>query len=151
MLATLATPAAPIWRFDNLFIDMTWFGSQTFYMKRILIAMTMLATQVMADDKEMADFVGGVYRHGKVAVVLDGETALVDGRIILRDGDVFITPKGAYSNDKGTYSGPDGIVVKDCDAFTGKTGAIIGSECFYFGGGQQKIVLTGTRVNIRKP
>lgn len=121
-------------------------------MKRILIAMAVLAAPVMGeDDGEMADFVGGVYRHGKVAVVLDRDTALVDGKIILRDGDVFITSRGAYSNDRGTYSGPDGIVVRDGDVFTGKTGAVIGSECFYFGGGQQKIVLTGTKVNIRKP
>jgi len=126
--ATLATPTAPIWRLDNLLIDTFCFFIETFYMKAIPILMAVLVAPVMAEDGQqaMADFVGGVYRNGGFAVVLDKDTAIVMGGLVNRDGDLYITPRGAYTNDRGTYSGQDGIVMQDGDLFSSKDGSVIG-------------------------
>ena len=112
----------------------------------------MLMASVMAEDQSaMEAFVGGVYREGGFAVVLDKDTALVNGKLILRDGDVYITPKGAYSNDRGTYSGREGIVVQDGDVFTGRDGTRIGAGALYFGAGEPAVVATGLSTSMRKP
>jgi len=126
---------------------------ETFYMKAILIAMAVLVAPVMAEDGQqaMADFVGGVYRNGGFAVVLDKDTAIVRGGLVNRDGDLYITPRGAYTNDRGTYSGPDGIVMQDGDLFSSKDGSVIGDGMLYSGAGKITLVSTGVKLNIRKP
>lgn len=104
------------------------------------------------DESEMEAFVGGVYRQGGSAVVLDKDTAIVNGRLILRDRDVFATPRGVYVNDRGTYSGPIGVVVRDRDVFSGKDGVRTSSGGAYFGAGKPPMtVVSGVSSTMRRP
>ncbi|NBW22346.1 MAG: hypothetical protein EBR82_81790, partial [Caulobacteraceae bacterium] len=78
MLATLVTPTAPICRLDNLLIDMACLSTQSFYMKRILLAMAVLVAPVMAEeedcDGDVGNFAGAVLN--KSAIVTGRRTAV---------------------------------------------------------------------------
>jgi len=133
-------------------LDSIWWILNSFHMKTIqILLMTFLASVALADDSEMSDFVGGVYRQSGCAVVLDKDTAIVNGKLITRDRDLFATPKGVYVNDKGNYSGPTGVVVKDRDIFDGKGGTVMGNGSFYSGSGVQTFVISKNPVVLRKP
>ena len=125
------------------------------FLRVLYLTLTHLAVLglVMGEDGEqaMADFVGGVYRHGEFAVVLDKDTAIVNGGLVNRDGDLYVTPRGTYTNDRGTYSGPTGIVTQDGDLFSSKDGEVIGSGMLYSGADKITLVSTGTILRIRKP
>jgi len=124
---------------------MAGFRVETFYMKRILLAMAVLVTPVMGEDN-MRDFIGAVYKNRGTWIMTDKDNALGNGGCIRKVGDNYFTPNGFYRKVGNTYlSDTDDPVVSTGSTFLSSSRAVVKTGSTYLWSGGNK-VSTGSTI-----
>ena len=115
-------------------------------MKRTLIAMAVLVAQVMAEDGNLQDFIGGVYNKRGTWIITDKDNALSSEGCIRKVGDNYFTPHGFYRKVGNTYlSDTEDPVVDTGSTFLSSSRAVVKCQKTYLWSGGNK-VSTGSTV-----